>query len=131
MEHDSNLDEHSRYFKQIEAEAEYYLDFIQEFAFEILNNGVSKYPVFVFYQGIGPDLGKLILHSSSTDSRWNVNISVMEEFVKKNLVSKDQFPQFKTTWKDPETHCCIFLIDQGHGNFIYLPYHDQREKQEL
>jgi hypothetical protein len=55
----------------------------------------------------------------------------MEEFVKRNLLKLDQWPEFKKTYKDPENFACVFLIDGKDAHFLYVPYQNEDDGEEF
>jgi hypothetical protein len=101
----------------------YYADYLQGLAREILDSGTSKYPVFVAHQHErGLDIGKPILQHTQIETRWSINVSLMEEFVAKGIVARDKFADFKQSWKDPEDFMCVFVYAGTASSFVYLPY---------
>lgn len=116
------------YFAQVEQDLRYYLDYLQGLAREILDSGLSKYPVFVAYQSAQAQIGKQVLSHDGLGTRWSVNVSIMEEFIKRNILEMDQWPEFKKTYKDPESFACVFLMDGSQAHFLYLPYHSEEEE---
>ncbi|MFN3529441.1 MAG: hypothetical protein ACK417_05920 [Bacteroidia bacterium] len=101
----------------------YYADYLQGLAREILDSGTSKYPVFVAHQfAEGINIGKAVLQHQHIETRWSVNVSLMEEFVKKGIVQHENFPEFKKSWKDPEEFMCVFVLAGAASSFVYLPY---------
>jgi hypothetical protein len=107
--------------KSLENDIRFYNDAIKEVAFEILENDVSEYPIFVAHQNI-IDLGEMILNSEDFNKGWSVNASILEDFVEKGLVLKDKVAEFKRVYKDPKKHICIFLVTEESANFIFIPY---------
>jgi len=101
----------------------YYADYLQGLAREILDSGTSKYPVFVAHQQErGLDIGKPILQHAQIETRWSINISLMEEFVAKGIIAREKFADFKQSWKDPEDFMCVFVYAGPASSFVYLPY---------
>ena len=107
--------------KSLEKDIRFYSDSIKEVAFEILDNKVSEYPIFVAHQNI-IELGEMILNSEDFDKDWSINASILEEFIEKGLVLKDKVNEFKRVYKDPKINLCIFLVTEELANFIFIPY---------
>ena len=107
--------------KSLEKDIRFYNDSIKEVAFEILDNKVSDYPIFVAHQNI-IELGEMILNREDFDKDWSINASILEEFVEKGLVLKDKSFEFKQVYKDPQKNICIFLVTEELANFIFIPY---------
>lgn len=109
--------------ESLQNDLRYYADYLQGMAREIIDSGTSKYPVFVAHQeNVGPDLGKVVLQHEQLETRWSIHVSIMEEFVKKEIVKMEQFPEFKKSWKDPEQFMCVFVWAGAASSFVYLPY---------
>jgi hypothetical protein len=107
--------------KSLEKDIRFYNDSIKEVAFEILDNRVSEYPIFVAHQNI-IELGEMILNSEDFDKDWSINASILDEFIEKGLVLKDKVSEFKRVYKDPKKNICIFLVTEELANFIFIPY---------
>jgi hypothetical protein len=109
--------------ESLQNDLRYYADYLQGMAREILDSGTSKYPVFVAHQmSQGLNIGKPILQHEQIETKWSINVSLMEEFVKKGIVQQAHFAEFKKSWKDPETHMCVFVYAGQASSFVYLPY---------
>ena len=52
---------------------------------------------------------------------WSINISSLEEFVAKQVISSEKLEEFKKVYKSPDDHLCIFVISELGAAFIYLP----------
>lgn len=100
----------------------YYATYLQGISHEVLDSGTSKYPVFVAYANGQPDLGRPLLDHRQLDTRWSIRVSVMEEFVRKSILSREQFQTFKQSWKDPNDFICVFVADPQQAAFVYFPY---------
>ena len=79
-------------------------------AFEgVINEGVSKYPVFIFHQQ-DVTVGLPIAERDKVAGDWSVNISTLEEFYIKGLVTIEQVEEIKGKIKgDPPLYCCLVL----------------------
>lgn len=107
--------------KSLEKDIKFYNDSIHEIAIEILDNEVSKYPIFVAHQNI-IELGEMILNKDDFNKDWSINASILEDFIEKGLVSKEKASEFKKVYKDPKKNICIFLVTEELANFIFIPY---------
>lgn len=116
--------------ESLQNDLRYYADYLQGMAREIIDSGTSKYPVFVAHQErMGPDLGRVVLQHEQLETRWSIHVSIMEEFVKKNVLSMEQFPEFKKSWKDPEHFMCVFVWAGAASSFVYLPYEPMQPEE--
>ena len=76
---------------------------------EILNQEVSKYPIFVLHkQEIA--LGVPLIERDKHNTNWSVNASTLEEFAVKKLIVDTKIDEFRKTYKSPETHYCVFVL---------------------
>lgn len=121
-----NINEKAEQLKVLEQNLNIYKESIKEVALEILNNKVSKYPVFVAYTE-DVSIGKMIIDKEELALEYSINASLLEEFVGKNIVMADKLNDFKKTWKDPKIFACIFAIIDKSASFIYIPYDDDEE----
>jgi hypothetical protein len=115
--------------KSLEKDISFYNDSIKEIADEILENGVSEYPIFIAHKNI-IELGEIILNREDFNTEWSVNVSVLEEFIEKGLVLKERAGEFKNVFKDPKTNICIFLVTEEIGNYIFIPYKTKSKKAD-
>ena len=107
--------------KSMEKDIRFYNDSIKEVAFEILDNKISEYPIFIAHQNI-IELGEMILNKEDFDKDWSISATILEEFIEKGLVLKDKSAEFKRVYKDPKKNICIFLVTEELANFIFIPY---------
>ncbi len=108
------------YIQKFGGQVEHYHDLMKE-AFEgVINEGVSKYPVFIFHQQEGT-VGIPIADRYSIAGDWSVNISTLEEFYIKGLVTIEQVDDIKLKITgDPPLYCCLVLSGEK-GSLIFLP----------
>jgi hypothetical protein len=98
-----------------------YKESIREVAVEILQSGVSRYPIFVASRE-PIAVGKMIIDKEDLALEWSIYASTLEEFVRRKMVLEEKIDDFRKAWKDPKLFFCIFaLLDQTAG-FIYVPY---------
>ena len=105
----------------VKKDLEFYKDAIQTISKEIIDNEVSKYPVFIAHKEV-VDLGRPILDAQEFEANWNISASLLEEFVAKDLITDEKLDQFKNAFKNPQTHCCVFVADKLSGNFLFYPF---------
>ena len=84
--------------------------------------GAIKNATLRAYANGQPDLGRPLLDHRQLDTRWSIRVSVMEEFVRKSILSREQFQTFKQSWKDPNDFICVFVADPQQAAFVYFPY---------
>jgi hypothetical protein len=98
-----------------------YYDALMAEAYEgVINEGVSKYPAFIFHQQ-DVAMGIMIADRHSIIGDWSVNISTLEEFYIKGLVTIEQVEEIKTKMTaKPPMYCCLVLTEEK-ASLIFLP----------
>ncbi|WP_044170930.1 hypothetical protein [Flectobacillus major] len=97
-------------------------EFIKEASYQIRTRGFSKYPIFAVSQNPVPVGQKLIGIQELNANTWNYHATVMEEFVQRGIIAEENVEVFKTSYKDPDEFCCLFVFDNDFASFIYIPY---------
>ena len=93
---------------------------LKEASMTIMDQDVSKYPIFILFDQ-EVELGIKLSDREVTQGKWSVNASTLEEFVAKRLIQPDRIDPFKATFKDPLTHLCLFVVEGSSAEFIFLP----------
>lgn len=94
---------------------------INEVALEILQEGISEYPIFIAHQ-IKIPIGEMILDHTELAMSWSISASTMEEFIENKLIEADKQDLFIKNYKDVKKHICIFIISEGGASFVFVPY---------
>lgn len=97
-------------------------DYIKEVSEGVLENKISKYPIFVAHNQPTLPIGKAIVDSEKTKTNWSFNASLLEELFTKQVVTKEKIEPFKTAFKDPKEFACFFLLTNDVQNFVFVPY---------
>ncbi len=105
-------------FLELENELAPYRKILSQAADVIINENVSKYPIFVVHQQ-ELEMGIALIEAGSK-LRWSVNASTLEEFVTKKLIFMEKVDEFISTYKDPETYLCLFVLSELGAQFIYI-----------
>ncbi len=108
--------------KSLEKDLRYYEESIKETASAILQNHISKYPIFVAHQHEAR-IGEPILQREELGTEWTVQASTLEEFLEKKLVLKEKRDFFELNYKDPLKFMCLFVMVPEGANFVFYPYH--------
>ena len=106
-------------FLELEKELSPYKKILAQASDVILDEGVSKYPIFVIHQQ-EMDMGVLLIQAG-TKFRWSVNASTLEEFVTKEIIYNEKAQEFIATYKDPEIYLCLFVLSELGAQFVFLP----------
>lgn len=117
----SSKEDNSALLLEVKRDLEFYKEAIQTVAEEIMENDISKYPLFIAHKA-EIALGRKILDAEELEAKWDISASLLEEFVAKGLVDQEKLPAFKEAFKDPKTYMCVFLAYESGGNFIFYPY---------
>ena len=87
---------------------------------EIKENDVSNYPILVLSKA-DIALGLKIVDKAEFDTKWNINISHLEEFVIKGVVQKDKAKDFIKVYKEHHRHFCLFVtLNEKEADFVYV-----------
>lgn len=116
-----NIEENRDLLTNLKQNLAIYKESIKEVAEEILDNKVSKYPVFVASRERVP-IGKMIIDKEELALDWNIFASTLEEFLKKQIISNQKLDFFRQQFKNPREYICLFTIIGNHAGFIYVPY---------
>lgn len=100
-----------------------YKDLLKETAADVIAEEFSHFPIFVAHQLTDAvPIGENILNHQELSTTWSINVSTLTEFLEKGLIRKDREEFFRETYKDPKEFGCFFLIDEGGGHFVFVPY---------
>lgn len=117
MENDPTLD--PKYLGMISSDFVKVSEFLKEASYQVRKRGFSKYPIFPVSRESLP-IGQLLYDREQLENKWIYNISFLEEFIDRKLVEKEE--EFKSTFKDADEFCCLFIVDGAFTNFLYIPY---------
>lgn len=100
-----------------------YENFLKKVAQSILTQNISEFPIFVLHQENEMNLGKPLIDSNTQPTQWSVNVSIIEEFLMKNIIQKPE--DFKQIFKSPTDFACLFIIYGANkqASFVFIPYH--------
>lgn len=107
------------YIERFGQQLHYYHELLHE-AFEgVINEDVSRYPVFIFHQQ-EMNVGLPIVDRDQSAGEWSVNISTLEEFYIKGIVTIEQVEEIKAKIiGQPPQYCCM-VIYEGNGSLIFV-----------
>lgn len=116
-----NVEEQAGELRSLEQNLNIYKESIREIADEILDNNVSKYPVFIASRE-EVNLGRLVIDKEDLALDWSIYASTLEEFVRRGIVKQDRLDLFRKNYKNPREFICLFSILEDNAGFIFLPY---------
>lgn len=94
---------------------------LKEIAERVIDEGISEFPVFVAsFEMI--DIGKPIFDRDIIQLNWFFNASILEDFVRKNIVKKENLNRFQKVYGDPKEEACIFMVTPEEARFVFVPY---------
>ncbi|MEM9991198.1 MAG: hypothetical protein AAF738_05500 [Bacteroidota bacterium] len=106
-------------YRFLEQELQAYNAILSKAADAVLDQDVSNYPIFVAHQQeIGAGLP--LIQRQNTSGNWSINVSTLEEFVTKRLISTDKIDFFKAQYKNPRENLCLFVLSELGASFIYI-----------
>jgi len=116
-----SLEEKKQKYFELEEELKPHFDMMKKAAETVLDQEVSKYPIFVVHRTEGIQLGiPLVAHSDENNIPWSINISTLEEFTAKKVIDIARVDRFQQVYKDPMEHFCLFLLKNEEANFVFL-----------
>ncbi|MCC5939109.1 MAG: hypothetical protein JJU34_17655 [Lunatimonas sp.] len=96
-------------------------DTLKEASYQVRSRKFSDYPIFPISKVAQP-IGQLLLDQQQAKTVWNYYITYVDEFVQRKLIKEDALEHFKSTYKDPDEYCCLFVVDEEFTSFLYIPY---------
>jgi hypothetical protein len=96
-------------------------DFLKDASYQIKSRGYSDFPIFPICRQ-HTEIGQTLIPKGHLDTTWNYNISFLDEFIQRELVTKENMEEFKAVFKNPDEFCCLFVIDYDFTNFVFIPY---------
>lgn len=86
----------------------------------MLEQNISQYPIFVMHKQV-ISIGLSLIERGKHDSDWSINVSNLEEFIRKQLIFDNKAEEFKQTYKDPTQNLCLFVLSDLGAQFLFLP----------
>jgi hypothetical protein len=111
-------------YKRLEKELASYKKILSEAAEVILDQDVSRFPIFVIHQNI-VDIGINIVDKDKVQGNWSVNASTLEEFVTKQIIASDKVEDFQALYRSHRDDLCLFALSELGANFIFLSKNDE------
>ena len=96
-------------------------DTLKEASYQVRKRGFSDYPIFPVSK-IDLPIGQLLVGKTELATHWSYNVSYLDEFIQREIITGAGEEDFKSNYKDPDEFCCLFVVDDGFTNFVYIPY---------
>ena|SRR5687767_15037299 len=108
------------YIEKFAEQVEQYHDLMKESFEGVINEGISKYPVFIFHrQEVTVGIPIADWHSIAGD--WSVNLSTLEEFYIKGLVTIEQVEEIKLKIGGASPMYCCLVLSGEKASLVFLP----------
>ena len=111
--------------ENLQNEVPLYENYIKKVAFAVLEQGISKFPIFIAHREAKIGLGRPIVVAELMQSQWSINASLLEEFVKKGLIEDLRLQHFKSIYKEPKEYACFFVISGKDAGFAFYKYRNE------
>ena len=93
--------------------------FLENASETVINEGVSKYPI-ILVSDVELSVGIPLLESE--ESCKKINVSSLEEFSTKNLISPEKVTSFISLYNTHKKNdICFFVLTNTIGQFVFLP----------
>lgn len=107
-------------YRQLDKELKPYKKLMAQVADTVLDNDVSKYPLFVIHRD-QLDLGVLLVDHEEGESKWSIQSSTLEVLAAKKVIGMDKVDHFRQVFKDPQDFLCLFVLGDMGPSFVFLP----------
>lgn len=87
----------------------------------VIDEGISDYPVFVVTQE-PVDIGRQIFDRDEISLNWFFQATILEDFIKRDLVSREHLGDFQSVYDNPKEKACIFILTPEVQQFVFVPY---------
>lgn len=106
--------------KQLQTDLAPYKTLMAKVADTILDQEVSSYPIMVLHRQ-QPEIGITVVDKEQQGGNWSVNASTLEEFAMKRLIEDEKLDTFRSVFKNPRKHLCIFVLHEDSAGFVFVP----------
>jgi len=118
MENDPELD--GKYIGTISRDFVKVSETLKESSYQIRKAGFD-FPIFPIAKD-SISIGQILLDKNDLQLGWNYYASFLGEFLERELIATEREDDFKTSYKDPDEFCCLFVVDRDFTKFVYIPY---------
>jgi hypothetical protein len=103
---------------------------LKEASYQLRSRKITEYPIFVVSK-MNTEIGQLFINKHEENINWNINASLIDEFLQRGLVDNDKEEDFKRVYRNPDEFCCLFVLDYDFTRFIFLPYPNDLDNDDL
>lgn len=109
--------------ESVQRDVQIYEQYLRKIAVEVIERGISQFPIFVAHREPHLTIGKPIVETEQMNCEWNINASLLEEFTAKKLIQSHLIVSFKQIYKDPTHFACLFIVSGNNdAGFAFYPY---------
>lgn len=109
--------------ESVQRDVAMYENYLKKVATEVVGRGISDYPIFIAHREAQLAIGKPIISAEQMNTEWNINASLLEEFIARNLLQQHKIANFKHVYKNPAEFACIFIVSgNSDAGFAFYPY---------
>ena len=96
-------------------------DVLKEAAYQLKARKISDFPIFPIAKVTLP-VRQTLISKEQKKTDWNYNFSFLDEFVQCGFVDPEKMEDFKSSFKNPDEFCCLFVVEPDFMNFLFVPY---------
>ena len=85
----------------------------------VLDQDVSNYPIFIYYQADDMELGLPVIQEP--EKNWTIHISTLEELVARSILERAKVDDFRKLYKSKAGHLCLLVWRDTGAQFVFLP----------
>jgi hypothetical protein len=110
----------NEFYQKLEKDLVRYVPMMGRAADTIIDENVSRYPIFAIHQ-LDLELGIPLVLKTEEGPKWSIQASTLEEMAGKKLIQSERIDDFRRVYKDPEDFLCLFVLSDQGAQFIFMP----------
>lgn len=114
----------SRYLGTISSDFAKVSEKLKEASYHIRKQKSYNYPIFPISK-VPLSVGALLIEKGEVDNQWNYYAAYLDVLIQWGLIAQDKADSFQSTYKNPDTFCCLLVVDTGFTHFMYIPYPEE------
>jgi len=99
-------------------------DNLKEASYVIRKQGGYRYPIFPTSQ-VPLAVGSLLIEKGETNNQWHYYAAYLDVLIQCGIIVNDKVDSFQRAYKDPDSFCCLLVVDTNFTNFVYIPYPEE------
>ena len=123
MDNDSPLD--GNYLGTISADFVKVADRLNEASYTIRKKERCLHPIFIMSKQEKLPSFPILIEKGEVGNQWCYHVAYADAFIECGLIAGDKAEDFKSTYKDPDKFCCLFVMDETFIKFVYMPYPEE------